>query len=352
MTLPHAPPAASAGDGPFLRSFGLTFALLILGIAGVSLLLDPLGRFGTGLLPPVVSADRDQKAALIRDRKPGPGVVLLGSSRSKTIPPDCLTPGRAGRGFNFAVNGAAAEDLVAIGRFLRSLPASEVRSIFVGVDPEMLQARGGPHRPLAASRALARFAPASSVTAGPSLAADLLGGQVVSAALRSLSARFRRDPGPPEVVLDRDGVQRYPRIEALRAAGAFDEDAAVEGAIPGVLGRYQSFTGLDSARVAWLRVFVREARAGGAGVVAFIPPVHSRFAARARSTAWQQRSEETVALLHALELEGGLRYVETRDVVGDDPAAAGFVDALHFLGPVAARVAERLRGSPERCALQ
>ena len=51
------------------------------------------------------------------------GVVLLGSSRSKTIAPDCLTPGGAGRGFNFAVNGAAAEDLVAVAASLAPVAA-------------------------------------------------------------------------------------------------------------------------------------------------------------------------------------------------------------------------------------
>jgi hypothetical protein len=66
MTHPHAAPDPSPNDGPFLRSFLATLLALLALVAALVVLVDPVGRFGTGLLPPAVSADRDQKAAMLR----------------------------------------------------------------------------------------------------------------------------------------------------------------------------------------------------------------------------------------------------------------------------------------------
>ena len=68
----------------------------------------------------VLSTNRDQKAAMLRALPAPPRVVILGSSRSKTLPPACVTALGGGPAFNFAVNGAATQDLVAIGRYLRA----------------------------------------------------------------------------------------------------------------------------------------------------------------------------------------------------------------------------------------
>lgn len=353
MTHPHAPPDPSPHDRDFLRVFFGSVAILLALVAGLVILTDPLGRFGTGLVAPVVAADRDQKAVLYRARVPLPESFVLGSSRSKTIAPACLQQLTGRPAFNFAVNGSGTEDLVAIFGYLRAQPGSRLQTIFVGVDPEMLQGDGGVHRALEGSRFLAPYAP-NDATAKPgtSLGADLFGWQAVSAALRSISARLASGGGLPEFAVEADGLQRYPRAEAARELGNLPEHSAVLGSIPGILGRYESFPGLDSARVSYLRRFAREAHSAGIDLVVFIPPVHPAFERAAAGTAWTPRTEETVSLLRTLEREGLLRYVETRDLVAASPDTTQFVDAIHFLGPVAATLAERLTGSPGHCALQ
>lgn len=352
MTHPHAPPEATPQDGPFLRSFSLALLLLIAGVAGFTWLVDPLGRFGTGLLPPAISADRDQKATAYRALSAPPVSVVLGSSRSKTLAPACFSLHGAGPAFNFAVNGAVTDDLVAILRFLRATPRFTVQTFYLGLDPEMLQASGPVHRPLAQSRSLARFAPGGAPPTALSLVDDVLGWQVVETALRSVYARWGGPAALPETVLDADGLQRSPRIEAVRAAGRFDADLAVEGSLPGILGRYASFARLDPARVAALRQFLDAARGAGATVVAFQPPVHPRMREAAAATAWAARTAETTALLRDWEAGGLLRYVETADLADLPGSATAFVDGIHFLEPLSARVVERLLGAPARCALQ
>lgn len=352
MTHPHAPPDPSPHDGGFLRVFFVATGALLGLLVLLVLLTDPLGRFGTGLIPPVVSSDRDQKAVLYRARQPAPEIVVLGSSRSKTIAPACLQQLTGHTGFNFAVNGAGTEDLVAILGFVQAQRGSRVHTLYAGVDPEMLQSVGGVHRALEGSRYLARYAPGGVAPAGGTLGADLFGWQAVSAALRSIGSRLVSGEQLPEFALDPDGLQHYPRAEAALRQGAPPDETRLLGSIPGILGRYESFPGLDPDRVAALRQFAKEARRAGIELVAFIPPVHPAFERAAAGTAWRPRTEETVALLRALEQERLLLYVEARDLIATSPDTAQFVDALHFLAPVAATLAQALTGSPVRCALQ
>ncbi len=351
MTHPHVPPDASPHDGGFLRVFFGSFAALLALLAALALLTDPLGGFGTGLVPPVVSSDRDQKAARYRRLPLAPELVVLGSSRSKTIAPFCLTQSPTGAGFNFAVNGAGTEDLVAVLGFLRAEPGFRVRTMIVGVDPEMLQGRGGADRALESSRALARFAPRQRGRVG-SLGADLFGWQAVAAALRSIVLHMVSHDSTPETLLGADGVQRYPRAESVLSHAPDAMQPQVLGSIPGILARYESFSGLDSERTADLSDFAREAHAAGIEVVAFIPPVHPALARAAAGTAWRPRTEETVALLRGLEGEGVLRYVETRQLLDASRDTTQFVDAIHFLAPAAATLAGALSGGRGRCAVQ
>jgi hypothetical protein len=209
------------------------------------------------------------------------------------------------------------------------------------------------HRALEGSRFLVPFAPTGAGAAPRlSLAADLFGWQAVSASLRSVGARIVSGDGLPEFSLEADGLQHYPRAEAALTRGTALSNAQVLGSIPGILGRYASFPGLDSARVRYLREFAQEAHAGGIDLVAFIPPVHPAFERAATGTAWLARSEETVGLLRSLETEGLLRYVESRDLIATTHDTAQFVDAIHFLAPVAALLVRRLTGSSRPCAIQ
>ncbi len=352
MTHPHAPPDPSPHDGGFLRVFFAASAVLLGLLALLVLLTDPLGRFGTGLIPPVVSSDRDQKAALYRARTPTPEIVVLGSSRSKTIAPACLQQLTGRTAFNFAVNGAGSEDLVAILGFLRAQPGSRIRTLYAGVDPEMLQSAGGVHRALEGSRFLAGYAPGGAVPEGGTLGADLFGWQAVSAAVQSIGSRLVSGDRLPEFSLDADGLQHYSRAEAALRQGTAPDQTQLLGSIPGILARYESFPRLDSERVAALRLFATEAHQAGIEVVTFIPPVHPAFERAAAATAWRSRTEETVALLSALHQERLLRYVEVRELIAASPDTTRYVDAIHFLAPVAAALAQALTGSPDRCALQ
>lgn len=353
MTHPHAAPEATPGDAAFLRAFAWTLVLLLAAVALLTLLVDPLGRFGTGLLPPAITADRDLKARLYRAQAATPRLVVLGSSRAKTLDPACFAAAGMGPAFNFAVNGASAQDLVAIGRFLGAASPGARQVLVVGLEPELLQGSIGLHRPLALSRALGGLLPELPREADASLAADLFGWQAVDAAARSLAARLSAPDRLPSERLEPSGVQHYPRVEAARRAGTWEARVAVEGSIPGILARYRSFDRLDAGSVAWLRQFLREARDAHDSVLAFVPPVHPLLARQAAGTSWPGLTQQAVLLLRTLEREGLLHYIPTDDL--NDPGATpgdAWVDGLHFLAPVAAQVVQRLTGAPAACAVQ
>jgi hypothetical protein len=355
VTHPHAPPPPSPGDLGFLRSFLLTLVIILVTVVALVIVVDPLGVFRTGLLPPVLYFDRDQKVALFRERKPPPEVFVLGSSRSKTIPPSCLEHLTGRAAFNFAVFGAGTEDYVAILRFLKGRDGGRGMLFFVGAEPEGFRGEGGVRPALAGSWALARYAPGTgSRHARRTMVGELLGWQSVSAAFRSIGRHFSRQRQmKSDQVLEPDGLQRYPAAEAAWQAGTFHNAPLVTAALPGVLGQYPAFDHLDPVRVGYFRIFLYEARHMGAEVVAFIPPMHPEFVRAAANTPWGARTEDVIALFRELESSGMLRFVDTRDLARLEADPAAFVDVEHFLPPVATQLASVLvSGSPGRCAVQ
>jgi len=347
----EAPP--SSRDGSFLAVFLLSFFCLVGGMATLSWLVDPLAAFGTGLLPPAISADRDYKAGLYNRLPAPPSIVVIGSSRSKTIRPGCINQLTGEPAFNFGVNGAAAEDYLAIFRWLHRDPNSVVHEILLGVDPEALQDTEGPHRPLADSRAL-RGLVAGMVEPHrwTALAEDLWSRQAIVASVRSLRYALLGQPDLPSTLLSADGVQEYPRFDAQVRAGTFPQEEQVRGSIPGILPRYSDFARLSSRRLGLLLTMLQEAREARIQVIAFIPPIHPELERAGSGGYLPVRSNETADTLRGLEHAGLLHYVETRELSSFGGNPAWYYDALHFMPANADRLVALLLGRQTVCAVQ
>lgn len=354
MTHPHAPPDPDSRDPAFLRTFCSTLLALLAAVALLNLVADPLGVFGTGLVPPVLVQDRDEKAARYRALVP-PDVVVLGSSRSRVMPASCLARGLGRQtGFNFALSGAGTEDLVAVARFIRSSGVGASPVYVVGIEPEMFQGDGGTRPALLASRMLAPFGPGARRQSRLSAAIpDLFGWQASGAALSSLRAHILgqapADSGP---ILEADGREVHAAAEAAWREGRYDGTERVAASLVGSVSRYQRFVGLDPARVGYFDEFLDEANRAGATVVAFIPPVHPALEQAAAATSREARTAELIALLRLEAARGRLRYVETRDLTALEADPRAYLDALHFLAPVASAVADAITGAADRCAVQ
>lgn len=349
----HRGAPSTPRDASFLAVFLLTFFGLVGGMAALSWLVDPLAAFGTGLLPPAISADRDYKAGLYNRLPTPPSIVIIGSSRSKTIRPACINQLTGEPAFNFGVNGAAAEDYLAIFRWLHRDPNSAVHEILLGVDPEALQDTEGPHRPLADSRAL-RGLVAGMVEPHRwnAVAEDLWSGQSIVASARSLRYAVLGQPDLPSTRLSADGVEEYPRFDAQVRAGTFAQDEQVRGSIPGILPRYSDFARLSSRRLGLVVTMLQEARDARIQVTAFIPPIHPELERAGSGGYLAIRSNETADTLRGLDRAGLLHYVEARDLASFGGNPAWYYDALHFMPANADRLVALLLGRQTVCAVQ
>ena len=339
----HREAEPSPIDRGFGRAFLTTAAVLVALLGGVNMLVDPLGAFGTGLLPPAISRDRDFKAVHFRRNVLPPEIVVIGSSRVQRFDPACIQALTGRPAFNFGVTAGSTADYLAILRYMRDSPVFRVRQILVGVEPETFQGSEGIERALNESRLLRRFVPDSSPPPW-TLGADLLGWQSLGAALSSIGYALFGKASTTEHQRDGFPIGRVtvPRLQPTQ----------VLKSVPSILTRYAFFPRLEPTRVAYLRTFLEEARSAGIEVFAFIPPVHPALTRAAEGSGLPDRTAETVALLEELEREGLLRYVETRDLAtfGGDPIY--FFDAIHMMPENSFRLLAYLYGQPGGCALQ
>src|SRR5262245_53100923 len=79
---PGRPPA-----GWLLRRVGLTAAFLLLLVAALNYLVNPLGMYPPRIYEPIVLHSRAEKMRLYRAARPRPEIVILGSSSSFAMSP-------------------------------------------------------------------------------------------------------------------------------------------------------------------------------------------------------------------------------------------------------------------------
>jgi hypothetical protein len=347
----YQPLRASPRDRTFLRTFAAVFAGLLAAVAALVRITDPLAVFGTGLVPPIVSADRDYKATLYRARRPSPEVVLLGSSRVKTIRPECVTVLTGRPAFNFGINAGGAEDFVAIFRFMRAQPGFKVRELLLGAEPEAFIGEHHVNRALEQSRALAPFVP-HSLPEPDRLWADLFSTESFSAALRSAwHYGFDRETLPQEA-LGPDGVQARPFWDDQIRSGRFRQHTEVLASSRAIRRRYSGDHRLSRSRVAQLHQLLRDARDAGVRVTAFVPPVHPVLARDAAGTSLHRLTGDMVAVLRAAERTGLLHYVETRSLADFAGDSTLYYDAIHMTSANADRLLTAIYRSSARCAVQ
>jgi hypothetical protein len=348
----HRAADPSPRDAAFLRGFLVSLLVFSAFLALLVYLTDPLGLFGVGLVPPVVSADRDYKAGLYRRGQPSE-VLILGSSRVKTLAPECVRRLTGRAAFNFGVNGGGSDDLLAVYRFARTTFPGRLRQLIIGVDPETLEEDEGRNRALLESGALAVWNPAGAGRAHRAGVADLLSSESVLAAVHSLRHLTLERGALPQEMLGPDGAQSYPVWDDEIRRGAFPQQDRVLGSIPGVLGRYTSFQALSTRKVSYLRTLVETARDDSVEVVGYIPPVHPALARAALgSGVLQARQADTERLLQELAGERLLRYVPVSTLASFGGDSTLFYDAIHMMPENSARLLAALYGRPGGCALQ
>lgn len=335
-TSPPAPveaPGDPRAPRAFLRAFGIVFAALLGALAYTSYLLDPTGAFGVRMVPPAEQTSRDDKAALLAAMPSPPEVLVLGSSRVWCLDPRRITE-RTGKGaFNFGVDTATTDDLLAILRLAAGDKRAPVRQILLGMEPEMFSDKRDRTSRLDFSRALRPHADPDAVTPMWILTGDLLVGQTTIEGDKRAIQRLFAGPGAlPRYAFDKAGAADWPRYDDERRRGVFDFERNMSAELYAALGYARRFEAFSARRRASFLAFLDLAAKLRIEVLAYIPPIYPSAWAELEKTPLGARFADLEELLQDLDRHGRLRLLTPHRLaiadVGADPAE--FYDHLHM----------------------
>jgi hypothetical protein len=323
----------------FLARFGL--ALVVVSVVYVIplRLVNPEGDFRDGLLPPIVV---DARAWKMSELRAGGDVrkydaIVLGSSRSMQLGREI--DARYGvHTFNFAVDSARAEDYLAIYHWAKRIGMAP-RVLALGLDLEALDDADQPDERYSRNAelvgALGERDPAAA-------AIDALANTVgsykrmfstwyVADAARSVSVHLAPSLPPEIEAIGDDGVLRYPRWDAQRAAGTFDLGREIAPCIPLYIERFRDMHALSTWRMGLLEQLLREARDDGVTVVVWLTPLHAQTIERlSSSTGYAPLTDLAKNAVGTLATRYGARFRDLSDPASFGATAEGWYDCAHL----------------------
>jgi hypothetical protein len=326
----------------FLGAFcGLVAAFLVISTLA-AFLLDPVGAFGTGVVPPLIRQDRDEKASLFERLAPAPELVILGSSRELRINPTCVEAMSGLSAFNFALNAAHAEEFAAIYRFIVAQPGHRLRRMLIGVGADIFRNDVPVEPGLRSSRLLGPFAQLPLPTASE-IGTRVLGRGALVDDLWAVELLF--GPRPPDAAeLDPKGAT----VSLQREPSEAELNAQVKSGVDYALASYVSFTALSEERKAIFESMLGAARAANVGVDVFVSPIHPDFAAGIASSQLAARMAETQNYLADLSRRGLVALHDVSlEAIGASPGE--FRDSVHLRESGSNKVARSVLGSKLKC---
>jgi hypothetical protein len=311
---------ACASHGAFLRAVFSRALLLTLGVAGLNLLVDPFGTFGTQVFEPVVLGSRLPKLRLYQSQATPPEIVILGSSRAFTMDPAFARAKTSRVSFNAAVHAAVPGDYLDLARCFEA-GGTFPRVLIVGLGVEQLV---GADTTIEPSRPLDVCSAAQTEGAARSLwhFGRLLTRDETAASLHSLTVELLGRP-TPHYVFTADGVIRSSRHPPL--AQALEESLTKEWSPQ----KFQA-EALEPKRVEQIRQLLELSQRHGTHVIVYLPPFHPRALAlyRDASNFFSLRAD-LVALLRSWSARYPLTFFDFSDATSFGGTPEMFMDASH-----------------------
>lgn len=318
------------GPAGFARAFFLTAALLLGTVSSTNALADPLDLYPWQIVPPVVMAERDEKARLISEAEERPEILVLGSSRSMKLRPALIQQVSGRVAFNASVYSARAEDWYAMLRFTLEQGVTP-KYVLLGVDLEAFHNRVPPDSRLLRSEILSPYLSERESVAErvKALLFDSVSLQNLRHSWKSLTQRFR-EPVPARTAFEADGYLRYLLWEDQIRRGSFVPD--YDGSVEEYLNRYAGFTELSPERKLYFEKLLVLAKENGVQIIAFQTPLHQRtMDSLKRHRQYDRLEAELQAFMESLAGQHrNLRFLDLSDVTvfGGDPA--DFYDGAHM----------------------
>ena len=345
MARPSEPDRAVA-DLALWRSFALrflgTFLGLLLAIAAMNFLVNPMGLYPPRLLPPVTWNMRAIKPELLRKAVPKPQALILGSSRSMQIPSMEVQKRTGLPTFNAAVESAMAEDDYAMLRYAVERAGIIPKLIILGVDVEAFHNRLPIEDSALETDAFRGFLPSSGFSPWKKFY-KLFVVQQTRLSLRSLRVQLTGH-GPQRDFFDPDGYLHYGEYEKERATGHYDLDTKIQREIAQYVARTAGYTAISPQRRQYLEKLLQYCHDRDILVVMWVTPLGPRLLETIGPRGYDQREREVLAMLHELGSKYGdpVYDFSAVDKFGGDPN--GFWDGAHMTEANNARVTRLLLG--------
>jgi len=343
----HAPtyeqiPVASARA--FVRHFVRFVLILLAGVAGANVIVNPVGLYPTRVFSTMVMNSRERKMVLLSSLPEKPDTIVLGSSRSMQVSPRLLKTLTGKSAFNFAVDSARAEDYYASFRWLVEVADVHPQLVIVGVDVEAFHNGILPDDRLLMLPELSRYLAhdetrRAAVANLPRLLSEQQTWQTALSLTRAswrmalvLLGKRRAGQGaedPNSSHFEPDGYLRYDQLERERTAGTFDLSKHIDASIHEYTQRYGGYNALSRDREDYFEHFLAYARTQNTTVVLYLTPLHERVLKALRAMNYDVLKQAVVASVTRAALRNGASFVDfsTVDRFGGDPA--GFWDGGH-----------------------
>jgi hypothetical protein len=340
-------PARSGGDRPgvfIARSLSL-FVLLLVSVMAFNYILNPLGIYPTSYFQPVV-LNHDTtylfKTNLYDNMNPPPEIVVLGSSRSFTVPPAHITQVTGLPALNASVHGGSLSDFLQFTRHMVD-EGHPPRVIIIGLSTELIVRKGRQQKQAAAPStrknkkvrtpsSTERILGTSTYRSINEFKADLshdvdLVRQLVSwyqteQSIRQLEKELK-GRAARNYRFDKDGLTHFRTRRSL--------DKSVQYYIANEFwgGLFSTVDEIDPGGVDMLETLLELCRENDIKVIIYLPPWHPKMLAVYEQQNFPRLKAEYLDLLASLQDEYDLTVHDMTTVESFGGDETMFIDGVH-----------------------
>lgn len=336
--------------------------LALASVAGLNLVVDPYGMYGSGVLAPISMQMRRLKAEAYAALTEAPQVVVLGSSVAHSISPRTLQERLGFTAFNAAVGSGRIDDFLIQAKFMLSAQDGHLPKVFfVQLAPDLPYGGKGTAE-LTPLPLLPFMRPTAALEAVTQRASRSIGRKQTGDSLYALLAPSSLRSQPTGREIDRHGG-------LIGAIAARRFEPLPQGKFNRRLGRYirrarsirrrGECLQLDPRALGDLDEFLRLTAGRGSTVVFYLSPTHPRFRREVELPSRLARACRNLLTSHMSGLAAADESVSFLDFsvlasIDGDASSAGYTDPFHLTlangDRVVAAASDTLRAAMKRAS--
>jgi hypothetical protein len=316
----HAAEIAPATARIFIGRLALCTVVVIAGVVSLNYVVNPFGYYPTDFIKPLTFFSRQEKLRLWSRFDAVPEVVILGSSRSFTLPPASVTSLTGHSAFNASFHWGTPRDYAAFTRYLierKQLP----RVMIVGLSLDQMWS--APETALEANDPLRKYVGLVDVQDMilkqlQALVSLEQTEQSIRSLLLEITGRGERIYG-----FDRDGLGHFYKVPPLDEAIATYMNTPGQTDIP---------DGFNTGQVDYLKTFLDLCKEQNIYVIFYLPPYHPRLLDYYQATpAFSKVKTQLLDILDEWKSQNNYWFAvhDFSDIKSFSGEPSMFTDAIH-----------------------